>query len=63
MREQGQIVKKGTLSEDGDVEFWGDGSMTPRAQDWKVFKKEEKQDREPGPRRVPGETFGNRGEA
>lgn len=30
MRERGQIVKKGTLSEDGDVEFWEDGSETAR---------------------------------
>ena len=25
MRERGQLVKKGTLSEDGDLEFWEDG--------------------------------------
>lgn len=31
MREQGQLVKKGTLSEDGDLEFWADGSTTERA--------------------------------
>jgi protein import protein ZIM17 len=31
MKERGQIVKKGTLSEDGDVEFWEDGTNTPRA--------------------------------
>jgi len=42
MRERGQLVKKGTLSEDGDVEFWEDvstrkpgetaaGSETPEA--------------------------------
>jgi protein import protein ZIM17 len=29
MRERGQIVKKGTLSEDGNVEFWEDGTTTP----------------------------------
>lgn len=28
MRERGQLVKKGTLSEDGDVEFWEDGSTS-----------------------------------
>lgn len=28
MREKGQIVKKGTLSEDGSLEFWVDGSVT-----------------------------------
>jgi hypothetical protein len=31
MKERGQIVKKGTLSEDGDVEFWEDGTTTPSA--------------------------------
>jgi protein import protein ZIM17 len=30
MREQGQLIKKGTLSEDGDLEFWEDGSTTKR---------------------------------
>jgi len=30
MREQGQIVKKGTLSEDGNLEFWSDGKVTER---------------------------------
>ncbi|PQE29284.1 DNL zinc finger domain-containing protein [Rutstroemia sp. NJR-2017a BBW] len=30
MREQGQIVKKGTLSEDGNLEFWSDGGVTER---------------------------------
>ncbi len=28
MRERGQLVKKGTLSEDGDVEFWEDGATS-----------------------------------
>jgi protein import protein ZIM17 len=28
MRERGQLVKKGTLSEDGDLEFWEDGTMS-----------------------------------
>jgi protein import protein ZIM17 len=32
MREQGQLVKKGTLSEDGDLEFWSDGSTTKRGE-------------------------------
>lgn len=31
MRERGQLVKKGTLSEDGDVEFWEDGTSNVRA--------------------------------
>lgn len=29
MKAQGQLVKKGTLSEDGDLEFWEDGSVSP----------------------------------
>jgi mitochondrial protein import protein ZIM17 len=31
LREKGQLVKKGTLSEDGDLEFWDDGTTTGRA--------------------------------
>jgi len=31
MRDKGELMKKGTLGEDGDVEFWDDGSTTPRA--------------------------------
>ncbi|RDW78042.1 hypothetical protein BP5796_05894 [Coleophoma crateriformis] len=60
MKEQGQIVKKGTLSEDGDVEFWADGSMSKRAQKWKPHEREEKLDGEPRISRVPGETFGRK---
>ena len=30
MREKGQFVKKGTLGEDGDIEFWEDGSSSDR---------------------------------
>ncbi|KAH8905192.1 zf-DNL-domain-containing protein [Coniochaeta sp. PMI_546] len=30
MRERGQLVKRGTLGEDGDIEFWDDGTSTPR---------------------------------
>lgn len=33
MREQGQLVKKGTLSEDGNLEFWADGSTTTRVKE------------------------------
>jgi protein import protein ZIM17 len=32
MREQGQLVKKGMLSENGDLEFWSDGSTTKRGE-------------------------------
>lgn len=31
MREKGSLVKKGLLSAEGDVEFWDDGSTTPRS--------------------------------
>jgi len=34
LREQGngQLVKRGTLSEDGDLEFWFDGTVTKRGE-------------------------------
>jgi len=31
MREKGDLVKRGTLSAEGDVEFWDDGSTSPRS--------------------------------
>jgi protein import protein ZIM17 len=31
MREKGQLVKRGALNAEGDVEFWDDGSTTPRS--------------------------------
>lgn len=30
MREKGQLVKRGTLGETGDIEFWEDGTVTQR---------------------------------
>ncbi|KAF7903921.1 hypothetical protein EAF00_001255 [Botryotinia globosa] len=30
MRDKGMLVKKGTLSEDGNLEFWSDGTSTER---------------------------------
>lgn len=30
LKEKGMMVKRGTLGEDGDVEFWEDGSVTAR---------------------------------
>ena len=30
LKEKGEMVKRGTLGEEGDVEFWDDGSSTPR---------------------------------
>ncbi|KAF2273996.1 zf-DNL-domain-containing protein [Westerdykella ornata] len=31
LKEKGQLVKRGSLSAEGDVEFWDDGSTTPRS--------------------------------
>jgi protein import protein ZIM17 len=31
MREKGSLVRRGSLSAEGDVEFWEDGSTTPRS--------------------------------
>jgi protein import protein ZIM17 len=31
MREKGQLVKRGSLAAEGDVEFWDDGTETPRS--------------------------------
>lgn len=33
MRDRGELVKKGTLDVDGDVEFWEDGSTSERRKD------------------------------
>jgi protein import protein ZIM17 len=41
MREKGQLVKKGTLSEDGDVEFWEDGSTSKHVKQGKGEDAEE----------------------
>jgi len=41
MKERGEIVKKGTLSEDGDIEFWEDGTTTERAKAAKTEKSKE----------------------
>ena len=30
MRDKGELVKTGILGEEGDVEFWDDGSQTDR---------------------------------
>jgi protein import protein ZIM17 len=30
MKEKGQLVKRGTLSTEGDVEFWDDGTEVKR---------------------------------
>jgi protein import protein ZIM17 len=31
MKEKGSLVRRGSLSAEGDVEFWDDGSSTPRS--------------------------------
>ncbi|KAF2640038.1 zf-DNL-domain-containing protein, partial [Massarina eburnea CBS 473.64] len=31
LREKGSLVKRGTLSDEGDVEFWDDGTTTDRS--------------------------------
>lgn len=41
IKEKGQLMKKGTLSEDGDFEVWADGSATRREKP-KTEEKEEK---------------------
>ncbi|KAK3362294.1 DNL zinc finger-domain-containing protein [Lasiosphaeria hispida] len=33
LAERGQIIKKGTLGPDGDIEFWEDGTVTTRGED------------------------------
>ncbi|KAM0332051.1 hypothetical protein ACHAQA_002320 [Verticillium albo-atrum] len=38
MREKGQLVKKGTLGEDGDIEFWEDDAQENKA-DFKLADK------------------------
>ncbi|POS81079.1 DNL zinc finger [Diaporthe helianthi] len=62
MREKGRLVKRGTLGEDGDVEFWEDGSTTTRAE-----RQADGADPKPMPRKsrgdaglgdAPGSTFG-----
>ena len=30
MRQKGQLVKRGTLGGNGDIEFWDDGNQTKR---------------------------------
>ncbi|KAK4216973.1 DNL zinc finger-domain-containing protein [Rhypophila decipiens] len=67
LREKGQLVKKGTLGEDEDVEFWEDGTITERHADLGQEEKDRlekyKRDKEAGltgdlEGRAPGETFG-----
>jgi protein import protein ZIM17 len=57
MRERGQLVKKGTLGEDGDVEFWDDGSVTVREKG-EVMK--ENQTADTWRQQAPGASFGSK---
>jgi protein import protein ZIM17 len=66
MKERGQLVKKGTLGEDGDLEFWEDGSVTERNADSgdelvKEAKdgKEDEEGKESWRANAPGSTFKN----
>jgi protein import protein ZIM17 len=70
MKERGQLVKKGTLGEDGDLEFWEDGSVTERNADSgeqlvkeaKDRKEEEEEGKESWRENAPGSTFKDRKE-
>lgn len=42
MREQGQLVKRGSLGEDGDIEFWPDEKYAEEADKAAAAKEEEK---------------------
>jgi len=58
LRERGQTMRKGTLSVEGDVEFWDDGSVTVRGEgkggdEVDVYRPTEERE-EAGP---PGSTF------
>ncbi|KAF1848392.1 DNL zinc finger domain-containing protein [Cucurbitaria berberidis CBS 394.84] len=45
MREKGNLIKKGSLSAEGDVEFWDDGSSTPRSAHFHPHSKPKGDDR------------------
>lgn len=63
MKERGRLVKRGTLGEEGDLEFWEDGSTTVRNE---RQGDGEGMDPKPKPRvegdsadgKAPGSTFG-----
>lgn len=63
LRDKGMLVKRGTLGEDGDLEFWEDGSTTSRSE---RQGEGEGQDPKPKPKGssgeanddAPGSTFG-----
>lgn len=51
LREKGELVKKGTLGEEGDLEFWDDGTSSVR----EPWVEKDKVEGEEG--FVPGSTF------
>ncbi|KAJ4419097.1 hypothetical protein N0V85_001156 [Neurospora sp. IMI 360204] len=54
LKDKGMMVKKGTLGEDGDVEFWEDGSVTAREPEPEPERPKKEVDNSP-----PGSTFKN----
>lgn len=66
LKKRGQLVKRGTLGEDGDIEFWEDGTTTVRDErlgdgeglDPRALVKNESGDAQEGDREVPGSTWG-----
>ncbi|CAN8099168.1 unnamed protein product [Discula destructiva] len=66
VKKRGQLVKRGTLGEDGDLEFWEDGTTTLRnerqgeadGQDPKAPVRKERGDEPDGEGQVAGSTFG-----
>lgn len=69
MREQGKLVKKGTLGENGDIELWDDGTTTDRqtrlvAEDVMLPRSNKKPlTDENGKEAPPGSTFESAGKA
>lgn len=58
MRERGRLVKRGTLGEDGDIEFWEDGSTTNRGK-----RQSDGNDPKPMPRSDAGANGDDAGQA
>lgn len=54
LKERGMMVKRGTLGEDGDVEFWEDGTSTMREPEPAPERPKKEVDHSP-----PGSTFKN----
>lgn len=68
LREKGRLVKKGTLGEDGDVEFWEDGTSSDRqtrlaSEDVMLPRTNKKAEGEGEEEAAPGSTFQSAGKA